>query len=62
MEGLLIENNLKLKIDAFVKNNEFSLPVIPTKVRIQLFKALLDSRFHWSDGFLTFYEFVKIEN
>jgi len=49
-----------VKIDDLVKSLKIPLFVIPAKAGIQLIQAVLDSRFRGSDGFLTFYEIIKI--
>ena len=48
-------------IDGLVKSPFSPLFVIPAKAGIQLFQLVLDSGFHRSDGFGTFYEFIIIE-
>ena len=47
-----------LNYDKFVKSPFSPLFVIPAKAGIQLFQLVLDSGFHRSDGFWTFYEFI----
>jgi len=45
-------------IDGLVKSPISLLFVIPANAGIQLFQLVLDSGFHRSDGFGTFYEFI----
>jgi len=44
---------------ASLKEKNLLIYVIPAKAGIQLFQLVLDSRFHGSDDFETFYEAVK---
>jgi len=50
-----------INLDELVKRQKTFFSVIPAKAGIQLFQRVLDSRLRGSDGFGTFYEFVKSE-
>ncbi len=47
--------------DGFVKSKSLPFYVIPAKAGIQSFQLFLDSRFHGSDDFQTFYEFIILK-
>ena len=50
---------LKSCLDGLVKSPISLFFVIPANAGIQLFQLVLDSGFHRSDGFGTFYEFIN---
>ena len=45
--------------DELIKRKNLLFYVIPAKAGIQSFQLFLDSRFHGSDDFETFYEFIN---
>ena len=49
-------------LDTFVKSKNLPFYVIPAKAGIQSFQLVLDSRFHGSDDFETFYESINNNN
>ncbi len=48
-----------IEFGGFVKSPILLFSVIPAKAGIQEIRVVLDSRFHGSDAFMTFYEDVR---